>query len=97
MKSLEKNKVVLIAIFLFAVVIFAYNTFFKQGGIASPDGQSATSIGDDLLKLHGELKKVTLKKELFSHPGYNLLEDFNTPIPNQSIGRPNPFEIIGRD
>lgn len=62
-----------------------------------PSELSASSVGDDLLKIFGELQKVTLDQAIFSAPDYLLLTDFSTSIPPQTTGRSNPFDIIGRD
>ena len=58
---------------------------------------SASSIGDDLLKIYGELQRITLDQAIFSSPRYLELTDFSTAIPPQTTGRPNPFDTIGRD
>ena len=97
MEILTKNKGILAAIAFFVVAMFVYNLFFKSETITVPSELSASSIGDDLLKIRGELQKVTLDRTIFSSPGYLLLTDFSTAIPQQTAGRPNPFDIIGRD
>lgn len=79
------------------MAMFLYNIFFKSDTITAPSELSASSIGDDLLKIRRELQAVTLDQTLFSSPGYLLLDDFSTSIPQQITGRPNPFDIIGRD
>ena len=97
MEILTKNKGILAAIAIFIVAILLYNLFFKSETLLVPSELSASSIGDDLLKIRGELQKVTLSRNIFSSPGYLLLSDFSTAIPQQTTGRPNPFNIIGRD
>lgn len=97
MEILTKNKGTLAAIVIFILAIFLYNFFFKSETLLVPSELSASSIGDDLLKIRGELQKVTLNRSVFSSPGYLLLSDFSTAIPQQATGRPNPFNIIGRD
>ena len=62
-----------------------------------PDELSASSIGNDLLKMHRELQGVAFDQTLFSSPGYLGLTDFSVSIPEQTTGRPNPFDVIGRD
>lgn len=82
---------------VFIVVIFLYKFFFKSETITVPSELSAASIGDDLLKIRGELEKVTLDRAIFSSPGYLLLTDFSAAVQPQATGRPNPFNVIGRD
>ncbi|MEX2013638.1 MAG: hypothetical protein WD897_01865 [Parcubacteria group bacterium] len=96
MDILTKNKGILSVVVVFIAVMFLYNIFFKVETPVSSE-LSASSIGDDLLKIHGELQRVTLDRTMFSSTGYLLLNDFSTVISPQITGRPNPFDIIGRD
>jgi len=97
MKTLASNKGIIALVAFFSMVMFLYNVFFKSETITVPSESSASSIGDDLLKIRRELQAVTLDRTLFSSSGYLLLADFSTSIPQQITGRPNPFDIIGRD
>jgi len=97
MNMIKQNKGTLIAIIIFIVAMFVYKLFFKSEAITIPSELPASSIGDDLIKIRGELQAVTLDRAIFSSPGYLLLTDFSTAIPQQPTGRPNPFDIIGRD
>ena len=97
MKIFTKNKGIIAAIGIFILVIFSYNIFFKSEAVSLPDESSAASIGEDLIKTFNKLKAVTLDQSVFSSTGYLLLTDFSNSIPQQAIGRPNPFNIIGRD
>ncbi|MDO8729303.1 MAG: hypothetical protein Q7K26_05480 [bacterium] len=97
MNMIKQNKGTLAAIVIFIVVMFLYKLFFKSENIAIPSELSASSIGEDIIKIRGELQAVTLDQSVFSSHGYLLLTDFSTAIPQQITGRPNPFNIIGRD
>lgn len=97
MEILTKNKGILATVALFIVAMFVYNVFFKSQAVAVPSELSASSVGDDLLKIRGELQAITFDRALFTSPGYLLLTDFGTAIPTQTTGRTNPFDIIGRD
>lgn len=85
------------AVAIFIIAMFIYNLFFKSEIISVPDEASATSVGNDLIKLHDGLKGVTFDDTLFSSAGYVLLTDFNVDIPQQPTSRPNPFNTIGQD
>ncbi len=87
----------LTALTIFILVMFFYNLFLKPDAVLIPSESSTSSIGNDLLKIQRELQSVTLNREVFSSPGYLLLIDFSTTIPQQAVGRLNPFDIIGRD
>lgn len=95
MSSLFKSKGFLGLIFIFILVMFVYNTFLKT---ATPAGEndSALVVGQDLIKLSDDLSKAQLSQELFTLPGYVYLTDFSAPIPQEPLGRVNPFDIIGR-
>ncbi len=97
MKALQKNKFTLLAIVVFFIVIFFYNTFVKENKVMVEEGsEAAQTVGADLLALSDELRQVTLNTELFSTKLYLALTDFSTPLPPQPVGRTNPFDLFGR-
>jgi hypothetical protein len=97
MDMITKNKGMLAIIAIFIVIMFLYNTFFRGEAIAVPSELEASTIGDDLIRLRQELEKVRLDQTIFFSSGYLLLNDFSTTVTPQQTGRPNPFDIIGRD
>ncbi len=99
METLLKNRTVIGAIILFVIAWFMYSSF---GGPSQPStvnttGISSQGVGADLLKISNDLSEATLNSELFSKPAYQLLSDFSTEIPEQPVGRNNPFDVIGRE
>ena len=97
MKALNKNKGMLGAVAIFLLLIWFYNLFFKPDTSALPPALPPSIIGNELLKLHQQLKVVTLDQAILSLPSYILLADFTIEIPEQPVGRINPFNLIGRD
>lgn len=97
MQILKKSKGILATVTIFIIVMFIYNLFFKSETVPAVSELSASNIGNDLLKIHGELQRVTFDQSLFTSSGYLELNDFSIEIPQQPMGRPNPFNIIGRD
>src|SRR3989344_4918846 len=97
METLMKSKGILATIALFIVAMFLYNIFFKSESITILSELSSSSVGDDLLKTHEALQKVVFDQSLFSSSGYLGLIDFSIAIPQQMMGRSNPFNIIGRE
>jgi hypothetical protein len=97
MQALAKNKIILSLLVLFILAMFVYNVFIKSDESVSTNEEFSLSVGSDLLKLSEALSKAHLDQDLFSVPGYIYLTDFTAPIPEQSIGRVNPFDTIGRD
>jgi hypothetical protein len=97
MKAFQKNKFTILAIVIFMVVIFFYNTFIKESQVIVEEGsEEAQAIGADLLALSDELREVNLGTELFASKLYLALTDFGNPVPPQPIGRTNPFDLLGR-
>ncbi len=96
MKTLLKSKGVLAIIAIFIAAVFSYNSFFSSDTVPA-SSQASIPVGDDLLKIFEELQRVTLDRSVLSSPGFLLLADFTTSIPQQTTGRPNPFDLIGRD
>lgn len=96
MKSLQKNKSVILALIILVFVIVAYNALFKNTLSIESEGAEARNIGGDLVALFKSLEGVTLDQRLFSTTIYKSLVDFSTEIPALPVGRSNPFDVIGR-
>jgi hypothetical protein len=96
MDTLLKNKKAVIVFILLVLAFFLYGAIFVPD--ASPSDEAAVTPGhEDLLNIANELSSINFRQELFSAPAYRALLDFSTDIPPQPAGRPNPFQIIGRD
>ena len=59
MKTILANKGILALIGFFILVMFIYNIFLKPDVSPVSSELDASSIGNDLLKMHEDLKKVT--------------------------------------
>ena len=94
--NIFKNKGMIGVIVVFILFMFLYSFFFKEA-VDPSSTANASAVGDDLVKLYSNLKQVTLDQSVFSSKGYLLLSDFSVVIPQQPVGRPNPFNTIGRD
>lgn len=94
MKALQKNKIMIMTIALFIIVIMAYNQFFKPES-SEGDLTSSANIGSDIVELNSTLETVTLDKESLSSPAYKALVDYSAEIVNQPTGRLNPFGLVG--
>jgi hypothetical protein len=95
MEAIFKNKLLLSATLILILAMFGYR-FFSSDSLESHSAESATVAGQDLLRISDELARAQLSQDLFTLPGYRYLTDFTAPIPQQSIGRTNPFGIIGQ-
>ena len=93
MQTLFANKAVVGVVGLFVLGAMAYNWVSEDPTVL----EDAQPIGADLIELSNKLKQVELSQELFQKPSYQLLSDFSTPIPEENVGRPNPFALIGQN
>jgi hypothetical protein len=95
MTTLFKSKGFLTLIALFIFGMFIYN-FFLKSDTPVAENDSALTVGKELLKLSQDLSKAELSQALFSLPSYVYLTDFSAPVPQEPLGRVNPFDTIGR-
>lgn len=96
METLKKNKNLIIAAAVFALLMWAYTAFFKTDG-STPTDVNAQNVGSEVLALYDSLNSVSLDQSIFASPLYKNLTDFSTALQVQQPGRPNPFDTIGRD
>ena len=90
-----KSAIAIIVILILG--LFGYNTFFGQEEVTlGLDNLSTSNIGTEVVSLRNSLQAVTLDRDIFSDAGFLELSDFSTNIPEQPIGRTNPFNVIGR-
>lgn len=94
MQAIFKSRTFLGIILIFILGTLGYRLFAP---LDVPTEESALSIGKDLIDLSDQLSRAQLSQALFSTTGYRYLTDFTTPVPQQTLGRNNPFDIIGRD
>lgn len=92
-KSLEKYKGMLSALGVFVVLIVFYNYFSNP---TAPTGETAQSIGTDVLQLNENLQKVTLERAVLNTSLYKSLSDWSPVLVEQAVGRSNPFAEIGK-
>ncbi len=100
MEILLKNKRLLGAALLFILAFWLYNFFSsdsKISPVATGLGSASSEPDQSLVKIATELSRITFNQGLFATPGYRLFTDFSINVPPQPVGRPNPFDIIGRD
>lgn len=98
----QKTKQILIIIVIVVVSFIGYKIFFvnkEPAGIAlAPDSMAMAELADNqkTLTLLNNLKRVTLDEMIFSNQIFMELINFERPIMDEPIGRPNPFLPIGR-
>ncbi len=63
---------------------------------ASPESVQAQEDGARVLSLLNEIKSLQIDDSIFRSAVYKSLVDYSIQIPEQSVGRSNPFAPIGR-
>lgn len=97
MTNLLKNKTLITALASFILVILLYNFFFKSDTALTFTEYPSPQVGPEVREIYTGLQKVSLNQSVFTLPGYLFLTDFSAAIPVQPTGRPNPFDLIGRN
>ncbi|MCR4279145.1 MAG: hypothetical protein NUV78_00160 [Candidatus Zambryskibacteria bacterium] len=96
MDTILNNKKAIVAVVVLLLVFYVYSAFVGPALISESNGPD-TPADTSLVKLSEELEGITFRQDLFSVTGYRALVDFSVDLPETQAGRPNPFEIIGRD
>jgi hypothetical protein len=94
MDFILKNKKTVIAFALLLVAFYVYS-IFSDPEVAGTDQMAEGAA--TLVEIADELSGIQFNQEIFSEPAYRQLVDFTATLPSESPGRPNPFEVIGRD
>ena len=70
-------------------------SFSSSSDTLQGSGQSATGVaGAQVLTLLNQVKDLRIDKTLFTDQAYLSLHDFSVTIPQQNVGRANPFAPI---
>ena len=99
MELFHKYQKIILVVVLLGSGFYFYTTYFNSEGGATPIPQDANAeqVGNEVLALYNSLQSVTLDQGIFNYSLYKNLIDFSTPVPYQTPGRSNPFNIIGQD
>jgi len=101
MPTLGKYKNILIAIALSCILYLGYvylapaaedAALVPSGGAAGAD----LAVDRELLTLLSDIRQIKLDASLFTNPVFQSLEDYGQTIPNEAVGRANPFAPIGK-
>ena len=96
-----KTKQMLIILGVVVAIVVVYSVFFTgqdsadQALVAQQSAAPQVLDGPLILALLSKLNRVTLDETIFSNKIYASLVNFEKPIEDQAIGRPNPFLPIG--
>ncbi len=104
MQQQSPSKGTFIALIL--IVLVSLGIYFYYKGTPTDTGSSLTtsstvaSVGAQaaatrVLMLLNTINSLKIDGEIFKSPVYNSLVDYTITIPEQNVGRPNPFAPIG--
>ena len=97
MRFFHNNRTTIGAIMLGVLLVVAYYVFWGSGSGSPLLSSSAapSSESQQLLATLGDLHSVTLDNRIFKNQIFLSLSDFGAVIPEQPVGRPNPFAPVG--
>lgn len=94
----KSSKNAILAIVIVVIVAGAVYFYFQgRGGPASGAIEvvdQTASVGSDVDFLLNQIQELHIDTTLFDDPAYETLVDHEVPVPEQNVGRPNPFAPI---
>lgn len=96
MELLKKNRTVIGFVAVAALGLYSYMTYYSPSGepLLSTAEETAP-VSQELLAVLGSVYSIKLDPAIFTDPVFLSLSDFGTVIPQENIGRRNPFEPVG--
>ncbi len=104
MQQKSPSKGTFIALIVIAMVTLGLYFYYKGtpsdstsslSVIGSPESADAQLAADRVLVLLNTISSLKIDDSLFKSAVYNSLRDYTITIPEQGVGRPNPFAPIG--
>ncbi|MES3030894.1 MAG: hypothetical protein V4697_00595 [Patescibacteria group bacterium] len=98
----KKNTFIFIAILLIGAGAFFYfkgspaDTASSLSASGGPESAEVTAVGTRVLSLLNQINSLKIDTSIFNSVVYRSLVDYTITIPEQNVGRPNPFAPIGR-
>lgn len=85
-----------IGIVVFGVMIFVYYSYFPNGFGSSSylEETNTDQVGGQVLSLLNQVEQIDIHADFFENPNFKALVDYTVPIPEEKVGRPNPFAPI---
>lgn len=103
MPTTKINKNVILAVALVVVGVAGYFIFTGNSdeapAVSTVSGITDSAVGQELVIELNRLKGLQNVDDKFltEDPVFNSLFDFTQPVPEQPVGRENPFAPIGSD
>lgn len=101
-KSSSKSTfIIIIVIIIVALGIYFYysgtpdaNTNSSLQAQNTPEASDAQLVGSRVLSLLNQINSLKIDTSIFNSTVYKSLVDYSIAIPEQNVGRPNPFAPI---
>lgn len=96
-KNFSKNKILLVALLLVAVV--GYYIFMVGGDdpLTVSESGGEVTIGQEIIIELNRLKALrNIREDIFVNPVFVSLQDFTQQVVPEPLGRNNPFSPIGQ-
>jgi hypothetical protein len=96
MDFLKKNMTAIGAGVLLLAGVYVYMTYFSSPQSATLSTSDAnTTLSQNLLVTLQNLHTIKLDNSIFDEPAFQSLTDFGVVIPQEAVGRRNPFLPVG--
>ena len=88
----SKTTIAVIVIILLVIGYFYWKGSTPAGSDSLLQAQSSTQgIGSAELSLLNQVQSLKIDTSIFQDPAYKTLVDYTVTIPQENVGRPNPF------
>ena len=104
MQSQQSSKKTFIAVIIIAMIALGAYFYFKgepSDDLSSsletqdsPVSADAQAVGTRVLSLLNQINSLKIDASIFDSAVYKTLVDYTITIPEQNVGRPNPFAPI---
>lgn len=100
MDAFKKYQNTLIIVIVIVIGFVIYSVYFAGGSDQALTSQAVdpaqTAVEQELISLLLELRSITLDTGIFTNPEFQSLQDFSQQVVQEPVGRPNPFEPLGK-
>lgn len=98
----QKYKKIILIIGTLLVVFFLYTTFFgsenTEEELLTSSVQQPTAnqvVGTEIVSALNQIESLKLSRDIFEDPVFQSLIDRSEPLPEEPVGKINPFSPIG--